>query len=460
MTPSPAQQALALRAGRALILKDSDAYRKLYDQLRQAYTRAWDDETRKAIAAAMDRAQDLGSTITPADQAQLMTVLENRIGGEAMAAVLRKPILNLGEALYRGGLAEIKDGLGIDIAFQRPDLDALEIVNKGNLFWVRESWGNFVEPALNQNLSEYFTTGLTRAQFAQKLEESLGKLLPAGRAYWTLLADHTATKTRELGRVAGYQRAGIKKVQVRARLDAKTSAICRHMHGRIIEVKALAAQRDTYLDAIARQDQPAAKAAWKLYGNAEASSLEGRKTSKLPSNTASPPYHFRCRTITVAYFETGASSEESTEAYAGWKRKLYDREPLSIKETAALIERSKGASWPHTKVVRGHYRQYLDRHAEYIPVESQSEFSQRAIDLIRRSNRDVYLSMRKGKLHAVFAERIQGAGRNRYATAIVDVEDNKLLSYHLKERLESSRDEIIAVKQPGRGIQKWRNIWQ
>ena len=458
MTPSPAQQALALRAGRALILKDSDAYRKLYDQLRQAYTRAWDDETRKAIAAAMDRAQDLGSTITPADQAQLMTVLENRIGGETMAAVLRKPILNLGEALYRGGLAEIKDGLGIDIAFQRPDLDALEVVNKGNLFWVRESWGNFVEPALNQNLSEYFSTGLTRAQFAQKLEESLGKLLPAGRAYWTLLADHTATKTRELGRVAGYQRAGIKKVQVRARLDAKTSAICRHMHGRVIEVKALAAQRDTYLNAIARQDQPAAKAAWKLYGNAEASSLEGLKTSKLPSNTASPPYHFRCRTITVAYFETGASSEESTEAYAGWKRKLYDREPLSTKETAALIERSKGASWPHTKVVRGHYRRYLARHAKYIPVESQSEFSQRAIDLIRRSNRDVYLSMRKGKLHAVFAERIQGAGRNRYATAIVDVEDNKLLSYHLKKQLQSSKDEILAVKQPGRGIQKWRNI--
>ena len=460
MTPSPAQQALALRAGRALILKDSDAYRKLYDQLRQAYTRAWDDETRKAIAAAMDRAQDLGATITPADQAQLMTVLENRIGGEAMAAVLRKPILNLGEALYRGGLAEIKDGLGIDIAFQRPDLDALEVVNKGNLFWVRESWGNFVEPALNQNLSEYFTTGLTRAQFAQKLEESLGKLLPAGRAYWTLLADHTATKTRELGRVAGYQRSGIRKVQVRARLDAKTSAICRHMHGRVIEVKALAAQRDTYLSAIARQDQPAAKAAWKLYGNAEASSLEGLKTSKLPSNTASPPYHFRCRTITVAYFETGASSEESTEAYAGWKRKLYDREPLSTKETAALIERSKGASWPHTKVVRSHYRKYqrdYNKFGEDYAVESQSQFNQRAVDLIRSAKRDAYLSMRNGKLHAVFASA-SGHAKYKFATVIVDVESNKILSYHLKAKLATKEDEIQVIKQPARGIQKWLNM--
>lgn len=41
------------------------------------------------------------------------------------------------------------------------------------------------------------------------------------------MPDHTATKTREMGRVSGYERAGITRVQVRAHLDERTTDIKR-----------------------------------------------------------------------------------------------------------------------------------------------------------------------------------------------------------------------------------------
>lgn len=75
------------------------------------------------------------------------------------------------------------------------------------------------------------------------------------------------------------------------------------MRGRIIEVAKMRAQRDAYLEAVSRRNKPAARAAWEMRG--ASTDFAGTPTSKLGKGTASPRYHFRCRTITVAYFGSG-----------------------------------------------------------------------------------------------------------------------------------------------------------
>lgn len=67
-----------------------------------------------------------------------------------------------------------------------------------------------------------------------------------------------------------------------------------------------------------------------------------------------------------------------------------------------VIERARSASWPQTKVVRGHLR----KHQARLGIETQEVFSTSATDLIRRGDRDVYLFVRRGALNATFMRPI------------------------------------------------------
>jgi len=129
-----------------------------------------------------------------------------------------------------------------------------------------------------------------------------------GQHYWYLLADHTATKTRELGRVTGYERAGVKYTRIRAHLDDKTTKICRALHNKIVSVENMRQQRDSYLEAISEMNAEKAKETWPMMKDSQAEGIDqedfkNREPDKLPKNVGMPPYHFLCRTITVVEFE-------------------------------------------------------------------------------------------------------------------------------------------------------------
>ncbi|PID36858.1 MAG: hypothetical protein CR993_03125 [Rhodobacterales bacterium] len=434
------------RLARSVVIKDAKAYEALYGQLQTAMTNAWDDAMREGIAAALDRLRDLGpGTFTKEDGAAILRVLEGSVGEDAIRAAMREPVINLTDALFRTGAEEVGQAAGVAISFMRPDLDALDVLKTGNLYWIGNSWNIKTQNKMAAILEDYFTEGMTREGLTQRFAEDFASLTERSRVYWEILADHTATKTREIGRVTGYERAGITHVQVRAHLDDRTTRICRHMHGRIIEVSKMRAQADAYLEAAGKRNEPAAKAAWTMHG-ADAD-LSGIPTSKLDKGTASPPYHFRCRTITVAYFGSGDSDLDR------WTVAAYDREPLSRKDVGTLIERARSARWPHSKVMESHFR----RKAGELGFPFLDEYNQSAVDLIRRGDRDVYISLRKGVLNATFVRPFieQRKGKPGYIVTSVDLAENKITSHHWREKLETTGDEVPALKQPGRGIMKW-----
>ncbi|MCF6432643.1 hypothetical protein [Leisingera sp. MMG026] len=443
------QSAVRRRMARAVVIRDAKAYEALYGQLQGAMSNAWSDAMREGIAGALDRLRDLGpGKFTDQDGKMILRVLEGSVGAEAISAAMREPVINLTDALYRVGAEEVGKATGVSIAFMRPDLDALDILKSGNLYWIGNSWNVNTQNLMAQALEDYFTEGMTREELTARFAKDFGTLAERGQRYWEILADHTATKTREMGRVSGYERAGIARVQVRAHLDERTTRICRHMHGRIIDVPRLREQRDEYLEAVSRRNEPAAKAAWTMHGGD--ADLSNTPTSKLDRGTAGPPYHFRCRTITVAYFGSGDSDIDR------WTRAAYDREPLGRKDIGTVIDRAKGARWPHTKVVRGHYR----KHGGRLGRNTQADYSQAAVDLIRRGDRDVYLSMRQGVLNATFVRAktitlASGKTRQGFEVTAVDMTENKITSHHWRAKIETTGDEVPAQKQPGRGIMKW-----
>lgn len=303
MAEEAIKSALERRLARSVVIKDADAYERLYGELRTGMTNAWGTAMREGIAAALDRLRDLGpGKFSREDGETIMNVLEASVGPEAIRAAMREPVVNLTDALFRTGAEEVGQAVGVSIAFARPDLDALDVLKTGNLYWIGNSWNIKTQNNIAKILEDYFTEGMTREGLTQRFAEDFAGMSDRSLTYWELLADHTATKTREIGRVSGYERAEVARVQVRAQIDEGTTEICRQMNGRIIEVTKMRAQVTEYLDAVGKRDEPRAKAAWALNSDEDVD-LSDINDEDLDASIASPPYHFRCRTITVAYFE-------------------------------------------------------------------------------------------------------------------------------------------------------------
>ena len=444
------------RVARSVVIKDAKAYEALYGQLQSAMSNAWSDAMREGIAASLDRLRDLGpGAFTKDDGAMILRVLEASVGADAIRTAMRDPVVNLSDALFRVGAEEVGTAAGVSIAFARPDLDALDILKTGNLYWVGNSWNVHSQNLLAKTLEDYFTEGMTREGLAARMAEDFAGVTERGQVYWEILADHTATKTREMGRVSGYDRAGIDRIQVRAHLDDRTTRICRHMHGRVIEVSRLREQRDTYLDAVSRRNEPAAKAAWTMHG--ETTDFSNTPTSQLDRGTGGPPYHFRCRTITVAYFGAG-------DELAALEQNITDREPLSASQVAYVEDRVAGAAWMHAKNARAHWT----KHGSKLQARRLADYEGSARAVITSSDARMRVSMRvpadapasdrEPKPYAIFAVpqvyRPSGGARKpaldgQLMTA-VRLDTNEIVTHHWRDDDLTSANDVV----PARDVRK------
>jgi len=293
------------------LLKNKESFNDLLLELKNAYTRAWGEQVRKAIIICLERLKDIMEDDFNEDvRESILNILRDRIGDEAMQAVLHKPVMDLTEPLFKLGFVEAGKQAGVDVVFGRADMDSLAVLEKGNLFWVGQHWNSFTHEKFHDALNSYFNKGLTREDLAWQMKLDFAGISDKSMHYWDLLADHTATKTREIGRVAGYERAGIKYVRVRAHLDGRTTEICRKMHDKIISIDRIKTQKENYLNAIKQMDVETAKTIWPMMNDKQAGGIadekfEDRKPNNLPDNVGMPPYHFRCRTITVVEFDYG-----------------------------------------------------------------------------------------------------------------------------------------------------------
>lgn len=315
-------------ARRAFVAKAANAFEAVRRKLTALYERLSDQAARALLAEVIARLADAPDEATTLD---LLRGLD--LAALAGAALPAAELNDLNEALYLAGAVE---GAGKRLKFSLgpPDYRALDLIGAQNYFWLMEHYGEDVQRGFDALLNQAYAEGWSRDRLAEALQQHFRDLKPASRSYFNGLADHIARKLREIGRVAGYERAGITHVKVKAILDERTSKICRALNGRIIPMAALVAQREKILNAKGKEELKRA-APWLDLGAAD----------ELPDHYGLPPYHYRCRTVTVAYFaeldEKGKDlqwSDDAGKPFVGDKIRFSHVDP-KLKRELLLSER-------------------------------------------------------------------------------------------------------------------------
>ncbi len=239
-------------------------------------------------------------TITKADFTKIKKAVSSALGMDVNEA-MQETLLETVTEVYGGGQEVV---LGFRPTFIAVDTKAVEWLQKDCVYWVGNHYGNDMREKLLSISQDIVESGISRKDAAELLESSFGDEFSRSRTYWDGLANHVVTRGREFGSVSGYETGGIQRFQVLAHIDSRTSDICREMNGRIIEVAKAVELRDSLLDAATPEDVKTI-APWK-----KGKDIKGKKTKDLPVGMSLPPYHFKCRTTTVAV-EDDAKEDEN-----------------------------------------------------------------------------------------------------------------------------------------------------
>lgn len=427
--------------------------------LKTALSKTWTEQRRALLFDVLEDGRTLGLQESPS-KAELGRLVGRAEGylGMGLAEAARRPVWQADVAAYRVGLQAVS----ADFSFTLPDMEALDVLRGQTLFWVQNSYTRWLQDEMVEALNEYFTEGKTRIELAARLERFLTSKEPTMQGYFDLLADHNATRIAEIGHVTGYERAGVEYVEIVAVLDERTSPICRHLHGRIIPTSALSGQKERLLEAAKKLDMKAArKAQPMLSGASEAAVLLEPKTSKIVAQgVGMPPYHFRCRTTTVAHFEPADTWQKAShwaidgEAPRRDIPKLLDYARNARWGTHLRVwERSRGGDGRQHPTAFIHFKTHGEREMGFRTLE---EYNQGLVSLVRRAGRDVYLAIRK-KEHPypvlIFRdERTQ-------ETAVINLKGQQVATFFRpndKSFATLLRGYDISLKlENARGVMKW-----
>ncbi len=109
-------------------------------------------------------------------------------------------------------------------------------IQKQQLFWIGNHFEADVRQSFADTLTKAIEQGYTKEMLADTLKDQFNDLANRSSHYWQGLAEHTALRIREFGRLQGYKKAKAKYYKLVVILDDRTSDICR----------ALAAQDKVY----------------------------------------------------------------------------------------------------------------------------------------------------------------------------------------------------------------------
>lgn len=359
--------------------------------LKTALSKAWDRQSRAFLLDLLTEAELIGAEGLPSEGelARIHEKAENYLGA-GLAEAARQPVISAQSAAYQIG----KRAVGTDFSFTRKDINALDILRDDMLFWVGKSYDRQFSGWMQDRVREYFDEGLSRVQLTERIADQMNVLDPNVKDYIALLADHNTTRVAEMGHVSGYEDAGIEYAEIVAVMDDRTSPICRHLNGRIIPVSAMSAQRDRLLAASKSRSIAAAKKAQPMMSATSGIGLDVLSTTPtgqiIEQGIGFPPYHFRCRTTTVAHFEPA-------EYHKRVKEWVINGE-VPRNKISELVGYAKNAHWGTHKLTwngieRQTSRHHYERHKDDVKATSMSDYNSKAIELVRNGKNNLYLAM-------------------------------------------------------------------
>jgi len=288
-----------------------------YDKLMLEYYRvlnnAWKTEIKDAARLAIQMMSDMprAEKINKNAIDKLMSIINTQLGDD-FAALVNEPTKAIIDRCVRLGLrdtqvqAPTKTSIGL---WGIDDQHLSSTIQKQQLFWI----GNHFDADIRQNFADVLSTaieqGYTKEMLADTLKQQFGDIADKSSHYWQGLAEHTALRIREFGRLQGYKKAKAKYYKLVVILDDRTSYICRALAAQdkvyplndALEVMdnlmALNTKSNSLDDA---REYIKALAPWIKDVQIEYDS-EMNPIGVSGAHTPFPPFHWKCRTTTEVY---------------------------------------------------------------------------------------------------------------------------------------------------------------
>lgn len=285
-----------------------------FDQIMLEYYRvlnnAWQREIRDAARMAIQMLSELprAERFDRKKLAALLAVIEQNLGMDFAAAVNGETKAFVERSLRLGvqdAKTSAKARISIGLWGIREQQLATQIQQQ-NLFWIGQHYGADIGEDFKQTLTEALEAGYTKEKLAAALREKFSDLGEKGKYYWQGLAEHTALRVREFGRLAGYEKAGAKYYRLVNPMDERTSEICRALVGanKIYPLETAVEVRDKLLAIDVNKEgleeareQIKALAPWVKESQVE-HDRGGNPVGVSGAHTPFPPFHWKCRTTT------------------------------------------------------------------------------------------------------------------------------------------------------------------
>ena len=257
------------------------------------------------------------------DKETLKKLLINK-AKSANIDVLPSDLENLYIILSKIALKKVAESMNKTLAFvfDEIDADAVDAMRK-SFYWMGKEYNENLQSRLKDKIEGVFKGEIELDSIGAELKREFGSILSADESYFKGVSDHIALQARNVATVTQGAKYGVKYYKILAIMDARTTQICRSMHGRIISATHLEAQAERILNANDLASKKTA-AAWK-------SDAYLGKSDKMDSNFGLPPYHFRCRTEAVPVWV----DEEEIDGV-----KMRNTQPLSKDETIRHIDKT------------------------------------------------------------------------------------------------------------------------
>ena len=285
-----------------------------YDQIMLEYYRvlnnAWNQKLKESARIAIKMLSDMPKSEKVSNEhlRKLMEVVSNQLGDEFSAEVMKETKAYTSRCL-RLGLNDVQvqvpanTSIGI---YGIADNHLASQIQKQNLFWIGNHFDADIQKGFMESLTKAIQEGYTKEMLADLFKQQFGEIAQKSVYYWQGLAEHTALRIREFGRLEGYKKANARYYKLIIILDDRTSDICRALAAQdkvyplndALEVRDNLMALDTksgslddareYIKALA----PWVKEDQIVYDK------EDNPIGVSGTHTPFPPFHWKCRTTT------------------------------------------------------------------------------------------------------------------------------------------------------------------
>ena len=366
-----------------LIKISNSALRKLVRDIAEYMLNSLDKAKREAARKAiMELYKNKGKKAEWKRVDKILDELRANIGTQ-MTKLNEKPILQIETEVYKEGVKEVDTHL----SFSAQDRRALNLVHDQHMFWIGDHYNSYIHKTVVENFKSYIEKGLTNEQLANMFETAFSGLVDRKKNYYQGLAEHITSRLRTFANVKGYVKSGIKGLRISAILDGRTTNICREMNGRIFVTERL----NSFVDkAISVTSEKELRKMLPMRSGNDVKGIAGIPSSSIPVADQLPPYHWRCRTRTVAYFEEFETPEEriikNINNYEVKKKDIESLQKMAIQsdmkgKVVAKKDSSKFGFKKGQNIDSWVY--HADKHMDEFNVKNLAEYKEKVYNIIR-----------------------------------------------------------------------------